>query len=190
MQILIYKAGVYGARLMQSFVLRFWYGLIWRFEGKILIEGVIRTMAVRGEVIMGDGVALRNVAQIDCLDGAELRIGRQTTVNRGVLIVVRQQVTIGNNVLIGEYVSIRDNDHAFADADALIQTQGFTSAPVVIGDDVWIGRSVVIGKGVTIGNGVVIGANSVVTKNVPAYAVVAGVPARVIKWRREPELIL
>lgn len=55
---------------------------------------------------------------------------------------------------------------------------------VVIGNDVWIGMRVIIMPGVTIGNGVVIGAGAVVTKDVPDYAVVGGVPARIIKFRK------
>jgi len=56
--------------------------------------------------------------------------------------------------------------------------------PVKIGDDVWIGTRVVILPGVTVGHGAIIGASAVVTKDVPPYAIVAGVPAKVVKWRK------
>nr|WP_235108757.1 acyltransferase [Acaryochloris sp. 'Moss Beach'] len=93
-------------------------------------------------------------------------------------------VTIGNNTRIGEFVSIRDNDHQFSQLDIPICSQGFLGAPVEIGNDVWIGRGVFIGKGIHIGNGAIVGANSVVTKNIPPYAVAVGVPAKVIKYRK------
>lgn len=66
---------------------------------------------------------------------------------------------------------------------------GYIPPHTTIGNDVWIGWGVLIKGGVTIGNGAVIGARSVVTKDVPPYAVVAGVPAKVIKYRFEQEKI-
>ena len=63
------------------------------------------------------------------------------------------------------------------------------SSPLTIGHDVWIAAGAVITRGVTIGNGAVVGANAVVTKNIPPYAVVAGAPAKIIKYRFEPEII-
>jgi phosphonate metabolism protein (transferase hexapeptide repeat family) len=62
------------------------------------------------------------------------------------------------------------------------------SRPVVIGHDTWIGHAAVIMKGVTLGNGAVVASKAVVTKDVPAYSIVAGIPARVIKWRHAPEI--
>lgn len=59
----------------------------------------------------------------------------------------------------------------------------------VVGNDVWIGQEAMIMKGITIGNGAVIAARSVVTKDVPAYAIVAGVPAKIIKYRFPEEII-
>ena len=105
-----------------------------------------------------------------------------------------RQVTIGNRVLISHNVDIHDNNSHPFDRDARFKhTQtifrtghprsdpGIESAPVCIGDDVWIGFGASILKGVTIGEGAIVGARSVVTRDVAPYTVVAGNPARVIK---------
>lgn len=92
------------------------------------------------------------------------------------------EVKFGDNVLIGPKVIIWGRDHGIK-KDQLINRQEYTRSPIVIGNDVWIGASVIILKGVTIGDGAVIAAGSVVTKDVEPYAIVAGNPARLIKYR-------
>lgn len=95
-------------------------------------------------------------------------------------------ITIGNDVMMGTNCIIYTRNHSFASTDIPMWRQGFDEVkPVVIGNDVWIGGRVTILPGVHIGNGVVIGAGSVVTKDVPDYAVVVGNPARVIKYRNQ-----
>lgn len=115
--------------------------------------------------------------------GGRLVIGDQVSINQGCFIICRQSIEIGADTRIGEYVSIRDNDHGWRDPNTPIRLQGFITAPVIIGCDVWIGRGAVILKGVTVGDGAVIGAGAIVTKDVPQYAVAVGVPARVIGQR-------
>jgi len=100
----------------------------------------------------------------------------------GSLIAAADSVTIGDDTLIGEYVSIRDANHGTS-AAALIRSQPLESKPISIGRNVWIGRGCCILKGVTIGDGAVIAANTVVTHDVQPNTIHAGVPAREIGKR-------
>ncbi|MCH5147932.1 MAG: acyltransferase [Clostridiales bacterium] len=114
-----------------------------------------------------------------------VRLGNNIIINRNVSITARSKVSLGNDVLLGPNVVINDGNHLFVDRDKPITTQGHTAKEIVIEDDVWIAANSVILKGVHIGKGAVVAAGSVVTKDVPPYAVVAGVPARQIKNRGE-----
>ncbi|NJL78793.1 MAG: acyltransferase [Richelia sp. RM2_1_2] len=120
---------------------------------------------------------------LNCGPNGYIHTGKYASLNDYTYISSLYGVEIGDNTRIGEFVSIRDHDHSFADSDVLIRLQGFSGKPIKIGSDVWIGRGVFIGKGVEIGNGAVIGANSVVTKSIPSFAVAVGSPAKVIKYR-------
>lgn len=90
---------------------------------------------------------------------------------------------IGKDCLIGEMVSVRDHDHSFSSSDALIIDQGRKTAPIRIGDNVWIGAKATITTGVCIGSNAVIGAHAVVTTDIPPSCVAMGIPARVIRHR-------
>ena len=103
----------------------------------------------------------------------------------GVNCVVRGPLKMGANVMMGPEVQIMTGKHNTTRTDIPMNQQGFLPLEeVVIGNDIWIGTKVIIMPGVTIGNGSIIGAGAVVTKDVPDYAVVAGVPAKVIKYRK------
>ena len=103
----------------------------------------------------------------------------------GVNCQVRGPLEIGVNVMMGPEVRIMTAKHDTSRIDIPMCQQGhYPKQKVTIGDDVWIGASVIIMPGITIGTGSIIGAGAVVTKDVPAYAVVAGVPAKVIKYRK------
>ena len=94
-------------------------------------------------------------------------------------------ISLGSDVMMGPEVVIYTSGHAHDRIDIPMRLQGASEIkPVSIGNDVWIGRRVMIMPGVTIGNGVIIGAGAVVTKDVPDYAVVGGVPARILRYRK------
>lgn len=103
----------------------------------------------------------------------------------GVNARINGKAIIGNDVMMGENVSIFVRNHAFDRTDIPMNQQGFSEEkPVVIGNDVWIGSYAIITSGVHVGNGAIIGAGSVVTKDVPDYAIVGGNPAKILKMRK------
>lgn len=100
-------------------------------------------------------------------------------------ITCANKMVIGEHCLTGKWVTITDNSHGETDYDSLLlppaEREITTKGPVIIGTNVWIGDKATILPGVTIGDGAVIAASAVVTKDVPAYSVVGGNPARVLK---------
>jgi len=114
----------------------------------------------------------------------KLTLGDHVFVGFGSYFGLFGDIQIGNNVLIAARAYIASVTHGYECKRTLIQKQGFKIAPVRIGSDVWIGCNVVIMPGVTINDGAVIGAGSVVTKNIPAFEVWGGVPAKKLKVRR------
>ncbi|TJV70721.1 MAG: CatB-related O-acetyltransferase [Mesorhizobium sp.] len=128
--------------------------------------------------------------------------GRYVTVGRktyGVDVANVFQATAEAPVTIGSYCSIAAGVLFIAAGEhpmSLVSTYPFagadrdlTKGPITVGNDVWIGSRAIVLSGVTIGHGAIVGAGSVVTKDVPPYAVVAGNPARLIRHRFEPEVI-
>lgn len=102
---------------------------------------------------------------------------------KDVLVTTDGGVYVGNRVLIGYGTHIISSNHNVPDRPARIFSSGHTKAPVRIEDDVWIGAMCVILPGVTIGEGAIVAAGSVVTRDVPSFCYVGGVPAKVIKER-------
>lgn len=113
----------------------------------------------------------------------ELKIGNNSGI--GNYCELNGPITIGDDVMMGPEVVMYTTRHNDEHTDIAMRYQGFKEQlPIVIGNDVWIGRRVIIMPGVTVGDGVIIGAGAVVTKNIPPYCVVGGVPAKVIRYRK------
>lgn len=133
----------------------------------------------KGHVELGDEVRIWsniNRAKIFVDKGAKLLVGNNSRIN-GAHLSVSTQMIIGNNVRIAPYSIIIDNDYH----DVNDVSREGKKSPITIGDNVWIAMSSIVLRGVTIGEGSVVATGSVVTKDVPPYSIVAGVPAKVIK---------
>lgn len=116
-----------------------------------------------------------------CINNAvgDVVIGQHTRV--GLHNTIIGPVTIGSHVNLAQGITVTALNHNFADSNLRIDEQGVTTSPVSIADDVWIGANAVVLPGVSIGQHVVVAAGAVVTKDVPSYSLVAGVPAKIIK---------
>ncbi len=143
--------------------------------------GSKRVRAFCGKLLLkhcGKNVNIEKGAQFS----TEVSLGDNSGI--GVNATISSYVTIGNDVMMGPECMIFTANHSMQRRDIPMRLQGHEQPkPVTIGSDVWIGGRVIILPGVHIGDGAVIGAGSVVTKDVPPYAIVGGNPAKVIKER-------
>lgn len=120
-------------------------------------------------------------SRINVNAGAKLSLG-SGYMNHECVIDCFDSISIGHHVVISERVVLRDSDnHTIKDLEAISSDESAGTAPIVVGDHVWIGMNVIVLKGVTIGEGAVVAAGSVVNKDVQPHCLVAGAPAKVIK---------
>lgn len=156
-----------------------------------------------GEFPAGPGAWLRAC----CLPYFLKNLGKQTLIQHGFRVTSPERVSIGSHcnfaqgvyitggggVSIGDWVGLGPDvkiwsvNHRFDDSKRPWQLQGFNRNAVVIEDDVWLAANVFVSPGTTIGRGAIVAAGSVVTRSVPAYAIFAGNPGRVIGWRNRPD---
>lgn len=144
--------------------------------GKVHVYGT-------GNVEIGEDVLLYPDIHLETQESASIRIGAGCVISRGAHIVAMAGVDIGAGSMIGEYAGIRDANHQRSE-ERSIRDAGHSARPVSIGKQVWIGRGVTVLGGVSIGDEATVGANAVVTKDVAAKTVVAGVPASPIVSRK------
>lgn len=134
----------------------------------------------QGRMTIGDRVKLvSTVATLELvtLPGGHLEIGNNVFINFGSSLVSSAHVRIGNDCLIGAHVTVMDCDfHRVED-----KAWDTTGKPIVIEDRVWLGNRSMVLKGVTIGEDAVVAAGAVVTRDVPAHTLVAGVPAKIVR---------
>ncbi|MCF2444142.1 acyltransferase [Dyadobacter sp. CY345] len=127
---------------------------------------------------IGNNSVIEDFSTINNGVGA-VQIGKNALVGLGNVII--GPVKIGDNVILAQNIVASGLNHTYTDISQPIHKQGVSIAPIIIEDDCWIGANTVITAGVTIGKHCVVAAGAVVTKNIPAYSVAVGNPARVIK---------
>jgi acetyltransferase-like isoleucine patch superfamily enzyme len=116
----------------------------------------------------------------------EVRIGAKTVIGQEATISAFQHVSIGRECVIADRVMLIDFDHGVTEVERPIRLQGIYKRDVRVGHTVWMGYGACVLRGVAIGENAIVGTSAVVTADVPANAVVAGVPARVIRMRQAP----
>lgn len=151
------------------------------------LESDIAWRLARGaRLVLGAGCHLRRGIEFKVDAGATIRLGERVHIGPWSTLSALDEITIGDDCLIAEGVSIRDHDHAIDSVGMPFAAQGYRVAPVRIGANVWLGAHVTIVKGVTLGDGCVVAAGAVVTRSFPAGSVVAGVPARLMRSLQAP----
>jgi acetyltransferase-like isoleucine patch superfamily enzyme len=167
------------------------HGYLIRSGANLILEDFVQINALSEKgVSFGRNVTIGKGAIIACTGvianrGVGLEIGDYSAVGAQSFIGCQGGIRLGSNVIMGPGVRIFSENHNYADLATPIRLQGENRTGVVIEDDCWIGSGVTILDGVTIGNGSLIAAGSVVTKSIPPFSVVAGVPAKVLKNRRQ-----
>jgi acetyltransferase-like isoleucine patch superfamily enzyme len=161
-------------------------GRRWRTDGLVFFgRGLELEIARRGVIKFGRFVWIGDGTKIRCHEG-EVEIGAKTVIGQECTISAYQRVRIGEQCVIADRAMFIDFDHGVVEVERPIRLQGIYKRDVVVGSNVWIGYGACILRGVSVGDNAVVGTNAVVTKDVPANAVVAGSPARVIRMREAP----
>ena len=178
------------ARLLARYAL-----LKLRYRGRLLTDGICflcpgvqleigrhATLRIGRWAWIGQGTKIR-------VHEGQVSIGAKTVIGQECTISAFQHVSIGRECIVADRVMLIDFDHGAAEVDRPIRLQGIYKRDVRIGHNVWIGYGACVLRGVSIGDNSIVGTNSVVTKDVPENAVVAGTPARVIRMRETPRLM-
>jgi len=162
-------------------------GRRWRSDGPFFLgRGLELKIEPRGEIRFGRFVWIGDGTKIRCHEGV-VEIGAKTVMGQECTISAYQRVRIGEQCVIADRAMFIDFDHGVVEVERPIRQQGIYKRDVEVGSNVWIGYGACILRGVRVGDNSIVGTNSVVTKDVPANAVVAGIPARVIRMREAPE---
>ncbi len=167
-------------------VLRFLFVKIW-FSKRFVTKG-LSLIGSRCSILIKREACITLGNKVILSEGSELQtsgkivIGSNTSINKNSRIIALENITIGERVAIAQFVTILDHDHSLVKKENRFQLEGYITAPITIGNDVWIADKVTILKGVSIGDNVIIGAHSVVTKDIPSNCIAAGIPAKIIKY--------
>jgi acetyltransferase-like isoleucine patch superfamily enzyme len=161
-------------------------GWRWRTDGPVFFGRSLELRIAPGArvdfgrfVWVGDGTKIRSHEGL-------VEIGAKTVIGQECTISAYRWVRIGEQCVIADRAMFIDFDHGVVEVERPIRKQGIYMRDVEVGSNVWIGYGACVLRGVRVGDNSIVGTNSVVTKDVPANAVVAGIPARVIRMREAP----
>ena len=170
-----------------------WLKLRWR--GRLTTDGIAFVCpGVRFEIGKGATVHLGRWSwlgegtKVRAHEG-EVHIGAKTVIGQECTITAFQHVSIGRECILADRVMLIDFDHGVVEVERPVRVQGIYKRDVRLGHNVWVGYGACFLRGVTVGDNAVIGTSTVVTKDVPADAVVGGVPARVLRMRDAPQTL-
>lgn len=153
-------------------------------------DGVVLDALSKEGLSIGDYCVIGEKTIIQCTGGLSdigkgITIGNRTTFNNDCFFGCAGGITIGDDVVAGQYVRFHSENHNYDDLDVLIREQGVTHKGIKIGNNCWIGSGAVFLDGSELEDGCVVAANAVITKKFPANSVIAGVPAKIIRKRGE-----
>ncbi|HXE43711.1 MAG TPA: acyltransferase [Conexibacter sp.] len=170
-----------------------WLKLRWR--GRLQTDGIafvcpgVQFEIGRGaRVVLGRWSWLGHGTKVRAHEG-EVLIGAKTVLGQECTISAYQHVAIGRECIVADRVMLIDFDHGVVEVERPIRLQGIYKRDVNVGHNVWLGYGACILRGVSVGDNTVVGTSSVVTKDLPANAVAAGAPARVLRMRETPQVM-
>ena len=151
-----------------------------RFGKGVRFEGWIDVPQKGGSIIIGNQAYICRFVEFSVPAGGKLSVGDKVFIGRGVVISAHKRVAIGNQTMLGEYVSIHDNDHRMDRSELPVAKRGYVSDVLEIGPNCWIGAKAVLVRGSGMQENCVLGAGAVLTRHLSQGTVAAGVPARPI----------
>jgi acetyltransferase-like isoleucine patch superfamily enzyme len=163
-----------------------WCGRL-RTDGLCFVGPGVKLQIGRGAVVeLGRWCWIGHGTKIRAHEGV-VKIGAKSVLGQECTISSFQHVEVGRECIVADRVMMIDFDHGVVEVERPIRLQGIYKRDVKVGHNCWIGYGACILRGVTVGDNSVIGTSSVVTKDLPANSVSAGIPARVLRMREEPE---
>ncbi len=170
-----------------------WLKLRWR--GRLVTDGLafvgpgVSFEIGRGaRVVLGRWSWIGHGCKIRAHEG-EVRIGAKTVLGQECTVSAFQRVEIGRECILADRVMLIDFDHGVVDVERPVRLQGIYKRDVRVGHNVWVGYGACVLRGVEVGDNAILGTGAVVTRDVPENAVVAGVPARVVRMRETPRTL-
>lgn len=137
-------------------------------------------------IILGDGVKIGAYSSLSSTShmskyGKGLKMGNNSAVGQFTEFGASGGIEIGNDVIMGSYVSFHSENHNFENKNILIREQGVTSKGIILGNNIWVGAKVTFLDGCQVGDNSVVAAGAVVTGIYPPNSVIGGIPAKIIK---------